>query len=277
LNVNRRGLLFIGLGLIAAIAAGVVVYSLSTSLGQEAVQASTQPTPIVQTREVVVAAVDIEPSTAITNTHILTANWPVNLLRGDVFTDTEQVLGQTATSKAFGGQPLLKSQFLPAGGRTGVSAAIPPGKVLVAFPSTDILNSTGAVQTGDHVDILLTIPISGTARLNLASEAESQLGAGQRQIVSQITLQNIEVYNTGFWTPPGQATENAQALKVITFVVDPQEALFLKFIKDSGGTIDLIVRSLADAGEVSTYPVNLDALVDVYRFIGLPTTPTPTP
>ena len=277
MNVNRRGILFIGLGLIAAIAAGILVYSLTTSLGQGVLENAPQATPVVQTLEIVVAAADIEPSTAITYSHVVTANWPVNLIREDTITDTEEVVGQTARVKVFGGQPLLTTQFIEASGRTGVSAAIPAGKVLVAFPSTDILNSTGAVQTGDHVDILLTIPISGTARLDAGSEPGSQIGTGQRQIVSQATLQNVEVYNTGFWTPPGQATENAQARKVITFLGDHQEALILKFVKDSGGTIDLAVRSLAEAGDVETDPVNLDYLVDLYRFIGLPTTPTPTP
>jgi pilus assembly protein CpaB len=86
-----------------------------------------------------------------------------------------------------------------------------------------------------------------------------------------MTLQNIEVYTLGLWTPPGEQadSDSSNALKVITFIVDPQEALILKFVKDSGGTIDLAVRSAEDANIAQTDPVNLDYLVDLYGFIGL--------
>jgi pilus assembly protein CpaB len=189
----------------------------------------------------------------------------------------------TAKSAVFSGQILLERQFLAAQGRTGASVNIPPGKVLVAFPSTDMLNATGAVQAGDHVDIMISLPISGTTRLDAGASNDTQVVPGQNALVSQTTLQNIEVYTVGLWTPPGQQTSDpaaASALKIITFVVDHQEALILKFVKDSGGTIDLAVRSAADNQNVQTDPVTLDYLVDLFGFIGLvpsaaPAQPTP--
>ncbi|HET9494247.1 MAG TPA: hypothetical protein VFR15_08460, partial [Chloroflexia bacterium] len=75
-------------------------------------------------------------------------------------------------------------------------------------------------------------------------------------------------------------TENAadNSLKIITFVVEPQEALILKYIKDSGGTIDLAVRSARDNEIKTTDPVTLDYLVDLFELIGLsqPTQPVPS-
>ncbi len=154
----------------------------------------------------------------------------------------------------------------------------------MAFPSTDMLNATGAVQPGDHVDIMLSIPISGTTRLDSGSPNGTQLSSGALTLVSQTTLQNIEVYTIGEWTPPGQqsgtnASTNTAAntsLKIITFIVDHQQALILKYVKDSGGTIDLAVRSAADNQQVQTDPVTLDYLVDLFGFIGL-VPPKPTP
>ena len=120
------------------------------------------------------------------------------------------------------------------------------------------------------MDILLSIPISGSARLDAAAESASQAGAG-KTLVAQTTLQNVEVAGTGLWTPPGSApSENNQGVKIITFALDHQEALILKYIKDSGGTIDLVVRAFEDGQTVDTDPVNIDYLVDTYRFIGLP-------
>jgi len=269
---NRRGMLFIIIGLVAAIAAGVVVFLLSNNI---ATQAASQTTPIPRAptggTDVLVAYTDIDANSVVTSSMLVTATFPADLVPEDAYTRTLGVLGQTAKTKVFAGQMLLKRQFVAAGGRTGASASVPKGKVLVAFPSTDIINSTGAVQGGDHVDILLSIPISGTARLDAGAGSGTQIGE-PKTLVSQATLQNVEVYNTGLWTPPDQAAGQTtpQNLKIITFLVDHQEALILKFVKDSGGTIDLVVRSLEEKDSVDTEPVNIDYLVDLYRFIGLP-------
>ena len=281
---NRRGLLFILVGLVAAIAAGIVVFALAMNLTKGATTdtAITPPqnTP-VPSAVVLVAAQDIEPSTLITTSMILTATYPADLVPSDAFTNTAQVVGLAAQQRIPSGLPMLKREFLDTGGRQGiVGVVIPKGKVLAAFPSTDILNSTGAVQKGDHVDILLTLPISGTARLDNAAGTGSQVQENAKSIVAQETLQNIEVYSTGFWTPPNTAANqnqnqnNQQGLKIVTFIVDHQEALILKYIKDSGGTIDLVVRSLEDNAQAPTDPVNIDYIVDLYKFIGLPK-PTP--
>lgn len=269
---NRRGLLFILVGLVAALAAGVVVFILAMNLGNSAAQnslaASIPPTP-VSSREVIVAAQDIDPNTIITTTMILTASYPSDLIPSDAFTNTAELLGTTSKQKILSGLPLLRRQFVPASGRQGTSIIIPKGKLLVGFPAAGILNSTGAIKQGDHVDILLTLPISGTTRLDNSAGAGSQL-PGNTSIVSQETMQNIEVYNTGEITADGNGRAQQGAATTITFIVDPQEALILKYIKESGGNIDLVLRSLEDNEQHATDPVNLDYIVDLYKFISLP-------
>jgi pilus assembly protein CpaB len=280
LNVNRRGLLFIGIGLVAAIAAGLVVYVLATNISRGVEQAGPAvPTPQVSTSEVVFALVDIAPRTVITSSMLTTADYPADLVRTDTFTNTEQVIGLTARAPIYKGVPIIASQVLTGSGRSGISSVIEKGKVLVAFPANDILNSSVALQPGDRVDILLTIPLSGTARLDASAETESQVQGGQRDIVSQKTIQNVEVYPSTNWVPTSEDAEAVHNAAVLTFLVDHQEALILKYVKDSGGTIDMVVRSLEEAQDVWTEPVNLDFLVDTYHFISLPpelrTTPTP--
>ena len=265
-------------------AATVVVYYLVTNAQQQPVPQPVVvqgPTPVPQ-REVVIAATDIAANSVITKAEVTTGRYPADLVPADAITRTADVMNATAKAQVFSGQILLRRQFIDAGGRTGASINIPAGKVLVAFPSTDMLNATGAVQPGDHVDIMLTIPVSGTTRLDAGSPTGTQIQTGQRAIVSQTTLQNIEVYTIGQWTPPGQEANVAatapanSSLKIITFIVDHQEALILKYVKDSGGTIDLAVRSAADNQQVQTDPVTLDYLVDLFGFIGL-VPPKPTP
>ncbi|MEO8286207.1 MAG: Flp pilus assembly protein CpaB [Chloroflexota bacterium] len=283
--MNRRALILVITGLAAAVVASLVVYYLITNVERPVPQSeTTAPTPLPQ-RQVVIAATDIPANSVITDTQVTTASYPVDLVPADAITSTDRVVNSTAKSAVFSGQILLQRQFVDSAGHTGASINIPPGKVLIAFPSTDMLNATGAVQPGDHVDIMISLPISGTTRLDQGSATqEDQLQPGERALVAQVTLQNIEVYTSGVWTPPGQqnntntdANANAQqALKIITFIVDHQEALILKYVKDSGGTIDLAVRSAADNQNVQTDPVTLDYLVDLYGFIGL-AAPAPKP
>jgi len=268
-------LLILAVAVLAAMAAGVMVLSITTSAAPASVPVVVvAPTPTaVVGKVVVVAKADIEANSVVTTSMVTTASFPLDLIPGDTFTDPEEMVGATARVKVFGGEVLLKRQFVATEGRTGSSVNVPDDKLLVAFPSTDILNSTGAVQPGDHVDILLTMPISGTARLDSGTQTGTQVD-GNRTLVSQTTLQNIEVFSTGVWSPPGgsdnQSPPSSASVKIITFLVDPQEALILKYIKDSGGVIDLAVRSLNAKKINQTDPVNIDYLTDLYHFIGLP-------
>jgi len=284
--LNRRALLLVIIGLVAAVAASAVVYYLVTNVTPPVqppviVQG---PTPVPQ-RQVVIAATDIAANAPITASELTKGFYPEDLVPADAITRTEDVLGNSPQSAIFSGQILLRRQFLAAQNGSTLSSIIQPGKVLVAFPSTDMLNATGAVQPGDHVDIMISIPISGTSRIDSGSAVCSQLSsANTLTLVSQTTLQNIEVYSIGQWVPPSQqSSTNANAsaspntsLKVITFIVDHQEALILKYVKDSGATIDLAVRSSKEAKQVQTDPVNLDYIVDLYTLIGL-VPPKPTP
>jgi pilus assembly protein CpaB len=283
--------------LFAAVAASLVVYYIVTNVPQPAptpvvVQG---PTPVPQ-KSVVIAATDISAGSVISREQITTGSYPADLVPADAITRTADVLNTAPNTQIFSGQILLHRQFSAVGAGTDgkptiISNILPPGKVLVAFPSTDMLNATGVVQPGDHVDIMLSIPVSGTTRLDASAPNATQIQTGQRALVSQVTLQNVVVYSMGEWTPPGQqaggnnsngsngnASNGNSSLKIITFIVDHQEALILKYVKDSGGTIDLAVRSAADNKQVQTDPVTLDYLVDLFGFIGLvPPKQTPTP
>lgn len=268
---NRRGLLIVMVAVVAAIAAGAIVYSAITNEPQPAIQAQTASAVATSSpaKMVVVAVRDIEANMVVTTSMLTTASFPADLVPSDTITNTADLVGVTPKGKVFAGQMLFKRQFMTGSGRAGLSATIPKDKVLAAFPSTDILNSTGALRAGDHVDILLSLPISGTTRLDGGAETGSQVTGAARTLVAQTTLQNIEVYSMGGLAAPDQEGGGGGA-KIVTFLVDPQEALILKFVKDSGGIIDLIVRSVEATQVNATDPVNIDYLVDLYKFIGLP-------
>jgi pilus assembly protein CpaB len=257
------------IGVLAAGVAGLLVYYLSTTTAAQA--SAPPPTPLptatpLPAQVVVLAARDLAARTVITAQDVVTREFPVGLVPADAIGQVSDVLSQTAMTPVFAGEVLLKRQFVAANGLTGASTLIPAGKVLVAFPATDMLNATGAVQAGDKVDILISLPVSGTTALN--ADLPEQEAGGRKSLVTQATMQNVQVYSTGVWSPNGTTAD--AGVKVITFIVDRQEALILKYIKDSGGTIDLAVRSAADDKPAPTDPVSLDYLVDLYHLVNGP-------
>jgi pilus assembly protein CpaB len=273
--MKRPALLLLIVGLFAALAAGGLVYFVSSSAVAKTAPPpppTPVPTPTAIPMEVVMlAAQDIPVRHLVTAADVVTRAYPLGVAPEDSFHSVTEVLSRTATTQVFKGEMLLARQFIDAGGNTGASTTIPPGKMLIAFPATDMLNATGAVHAGDHVDIMISLPVSGTAALAGSNTTQEGAQKDNKTLVTQATMQNIEVYSTGTWTPTGPAAEqNSSEVKIITFIVDHQEALILKYVKDSGGTIDLGVRSIADTGPVQTDPVSLDYLVDLYHLIQVP-------
>jgi len=66
--------------------------------------------------------------------------------------------------------------------------------------------------------------------------------------------------------PPPSASQPGPNAKTISVLVDHQDALIIKFIKDGGGTIDLVLRSSEDQQVVRTDAVTMDSLVERFRF-----------
>jgi Flp pilus assembly protein CpaB len=133
------------------------------------------------------------------------------------------------------------------------------------LPQPEALSGTNILKPGDHVDLLLTATMSS--------------GADKSDLTTQTTLQNIEVYRIGddeLNVPPSAPaqTNNGRTptptrqtgKQSIGLLVDHQNAVIMKFVKDSGGTLDLVTRSADDEQLVRTDGVTLDALTEQFRF-----------
>jgi pilus assembly protein CpaB len=144
--------------------------------------------------------------------------------------------------------------------------------VAVAFPGNDILSGIGAVRAGDRVDILLSLPLPQQQQTTPGAPPTTHQGAVQASsgISVQTTMQNVEVLAVGqeATAPSNQGSAGGRGAggPVITFLVDHQDALVLKFIKDSGGVIDLALRSPDDNQAVQTDAVTISTIYDQFKF-----------
>ncbi len=112
-------------------------------------------------------------------------------------------------------------------------------------------------------------------------------GEDQRpRLVTQLTVQDAMVLRIGDWDEvqeqvspsptadgeePPPVPQRREPVRPLTLVVSPQDAAVLKFMEESGASIDLMLRSAADAGRAVTIdPVTLEYLLGQFG-IELPT------
>ena len=239
-TMTFRALIFLLAALVLAVLTGGIVYTVAQQAGAKAAAAPAREAPTV---DVVVAAADLPARTVLAPDMLTVRPYPSTLAPAGSVTATADVLGQTTALPVFKGQPVVRAQLAPAG--RAASAAIQLGKVLVAFPTGDPLTTAGLINVGDHVDILASV----------------MQGAGENSKVSQTTLQNLEVLDV--LTPTKEQPSRATSL---VFAVDHQVAIVMKYLRDSGAVIDVVIRSRGEDELARTTSVDLSYVIGTYSF-----------
>lgn len=230
-----RSWVFLTLGLLLAALTGVAVYGVA----QEG--ATRQVGVVAETVHVVVAGTDIAARTVLRPELIARRSYPRALVPSGALLNAEDAVGQTTLAAIPSGVAIVRSQLIAAGGVRGLSLTLEEGKVLVAFPTADPLTAAGLVQVGDRVDVLATVVTGGDHNTRR----------------TQTIVQNLEVIDI-------VGRDQTQRGGSLTFVVDHQVALVLKYLRDSQATIDVVVRSRAESGTATTTAVDQHYLVRVY-------------
>jgi pilus assembly protein CpaB len=235
--MRLRSWLFLSLGIVLAIVTGVALNGVAQQNANRVVAAPPE------TVSIVVAKADVPARTVITAAMLTRRDYPKELVPGGALADEADAVGQTTVATIPSGAAVLRGQILAADGKTGSSLTIDPGKVLVSFPTTDPLTVGGFVAVGDHVDILATVTT----------------GTGENPKRTQTTIQNLEVLQV-----IGPTREQPQRGTSLTFVVDHQTALVLKYLRDSQATIDIAVRSRSETQDATTRSVDITYLVQSF-------------
>ncbi len=250
---KRIGIILAVLGAIVSIGTGYYVYTTA----QEA-EALAKQTPKVQ---VVVALADLPERAPITQAAVSTALVPEHVVPANAATDVSDVVGKYPLVAIYRNEVVNTSKLAESEATSGPSFTLKPGMVAVTFPGSDLLTPTGAVRTGDRVDILLTLSLAKAVPTQPGGQAAMTLPP--TSAVSQTLLQNVEVLRIGaFPTGAGEAS----AGKGVTFQVSHQDALILKWAKDSGGQIDLVLRHPSDREPVDTEAITPNYIFKKFKF-----------
>jgi pilus assembly protein CpaB len=97
-----------------------------------------------------------------------------------------------------------------------------------------------------------------------------------RNPVTQTTLQDVEVLAIGQGagnetsgsgvsaTTAGSSSGKQDGAVIV--LLEPQDALVLKYAKDSGGVVDLALRAPEDTAQINTDPITIDRLFERFNF-----------
>jgi len=280
---KRLGFILIGGGVILALIVGVMVYSQVS----EAEHVKAQ----LPTARVVIAMADIPARSEIAASMINVQTVPNELVQAGAATKIEDVVGKFTPNAITKGEVINTQKIGPVSVKNAPSFGIEKGKVMYVMPvsfagSQFSLAQVNALRSGDRVDLLYT-----------TINAPQALSTDQRQSVesnpipylqTRIMLQDLRIQEIGSYAPDGSLIpaggdpkngSTAIASSNIIFIVDPEEALVLKWLKDAAtyyqkSNVEMVLRSPADDQEAdNNLVVNFNYMQQKYNLAPPPSMP----
>ncbi|MDH3444316.1 MAG: Flp pilus assembly protein CpaB [Deltaproteobacteria bacterium] len=235
----RRFVLILAVALVLGLLTASMVYQ--AILGRFKVEANVAR----PTKQVAVAAANINLGERLTSQHVKLMSWPVESVPGDALGSVADVEGRVALASLVVGEPLLDTKLASKSADSGILSMIVPENLRgVTIKVDDAVRESGFVSPNSRVDLIVTI-------------AEKQ-GAGGRK--SKVILQNIPVLAAG------QSVEmrgnKPVSVTTVTLALTPDQSERLALAKTEGQLM-LATRKLGDDSIVQTRGTNVNRLLDV--------------
>ena len=282
---KRLGLILIGGGVILALIVGVMVYSQVSDA--ERVKAQ------LPTARVVIATADIPARTEIAASMVNIQTVPNELVQAGAATKVEDVVGKFTPSAVTKGEVINTQKIGPIAAKNAPSFTIEKGKVMyvmpVSFAGTQFsLAQVNALRSGDRVDLLYT---TINTPENLSTDQRSSIEANPiPYLQTRIMLQDLRIQEIGSYAADGSlvpaggdpkngGSATSIASSNIIFVVDPEEALVLKWLKDAAtyyqkSNVEMVLRSPADDQQAdNNLVVNFNYMQQKYNLAPPPSLP----
>ena len=232
------------------------------------------PTPPT-TVTVVEANADIALGAAVTADMLTTKVLPVNAVRGDAYHDPSQAIGQVARRAILVGAQVGAADFDIH--QNADTVAVPPGKKAMAISVSELTGVGKLIYPGDTVDLVISLDSNAIKVVTLQPPNKSPFGHDDNlnplTVKAPVLLQDIQVLAT-IDSPEAQAAAAGSpapsgptltgTTKLIILAVTDSQAEAILYAR-TVGTIDLVLRNVADAGQTETTDgVILKSLFDKY-------------
>ncbi len=190
------------------------------------------------TKMVVVALQNIPSRSEIPAEAVVLREWPeASLPQTGTIENVDKVIGKLALVPIYPGQLILDPMTIDKKdaekNRSDASFLVPEGKIAIAFPISDLSGVAGALQSGDVVDILLTLNPGNLPPARVATNT-----GAEGLPATQLMLQNVSILQIGAWSVKDK---NQPPSAIVTFILSRQDALALKSGREQG-IIELALR-----------------------------------
>jgi len=258
---RTRGCVWLTAGVVVAILAGVVGFLiLSRAAGQP-----TAGVPGAAGRNVpVVVAVQAVPvGTQLTAEMVQAREMPVEATAEGAVGAVADAVGKVTMVDLYAGEIVLAQRLadpnvISGDGRQAL--ILSEGQVLMAFPTIDLMSKISFLKPGDDVDLLFS--------LKFPTATGGGQGGDNQALATFDLLQNVTISAVVGGQTGGGGTGQSPVALLLT--VAPQDALVLKYVKDAGGVMDIVLRAPGDTGPFQTNPVDIDYMINRYT---IPTAP----
>lgn len=283
--MSRRRWIIIGAAGTLAVAVGL---GLLAAILNRAIAPLPGATPIPpRTVSVVVTTHDIPIRVPLREEDVTLIEVPVQLAPRQALSDPLLAVGKITTVPLVTGETIVSHHLAdPTNYTHDLAFVIEDDQVLMAFPAGDLMGRLNVLQAGDVVDILVSIqsPLmpdpagsgeGGSALFTFDAMQQVQISAVVVDILQsrktetasttavRVGEQEVEVQLQP--TPTPQPPDRAP--QALLLALDPQDALVLKYLKDAGGVIDIVLRAPTATVRFEVSPVMADYLRDRFELV----------
>lgn len=254
-----RGFLWLTTGMLVAVLAGFVAFISLTRVQAQAIgQDVAQPKVAI-----VVAANTIAVRSALTAEDLTVKEMPVEAVPEGAVGQVEDAVGQITLVDLYPGEVVLTQRLVDpnvtsADGRKAV--VIAEDEVLMAFPAQDLMSQVGVLKPGDQIDLLFSLNVPGPASVEGQDEKQATFN-----LLENVTISAMVAGQPLRGSNASSDANTAGPPQAILLTVSPQDALVLKYVKDAGGIVDVVLRAPGMDRPFGTEPVDMDYLINRYQ------------
>lgn len=256
------GLILIALGLYAAIRL--------LNIGiRGAVQSA--PTPPAAARTTVAFVThDVAEGAILTANDVTLTEAPIELAPRDAVTNLDNAIGRITKTDLFQGEMILDHNLAnPTGKAYDIAYVLDERHVLMALGVGDLMTREAIIKRGDIVDLLASY--TTTLRPTDTEPQVVTLASFQRLDITAMVIDIIEADNADptLQAPTGPVRSQV-VVQAYLLALDPQAALVLKFLRDTGANFDFVLRAPTSSAQFQLTPVTAQYIRELYGLGLLP-------
>jgi pilus assembly protein CpaB len=260
------GLILVAIGIFASVL--LIQRFQANQLPASAVENTVKTSVVVVTRDLFLGA-------RIAATDVKLVSVPVENAPRDAITVLEEVVGKIIKSDLVQGEMVLSHNLAdPTNVNKDLSFILDEDHVMMAFPGDDLMSRQSMVQRGDVVDIFASFAVA--VQPVGASTSTTNTGEAQGPVIRTYTVDSLqkvsitamvlEVVAEGNDTAPNRGSR----ILAYLLALNPQDALVLKHLKDTGAIFDLVLRAPTSRAKFDLTPVTEQYIIEYYGLNILP-------